>query len=145
METPIHTMAAHLLAGILCSLAAFHFYWAAGGQWGNQATIPHAGGKPLIHPGAGAAIAIAVLLLIGATGAVVQFDPWLKTQFLRAMALVFALRALGDFHYIGFFKQSNDSLFAYWDTRLFSPLCVLLAILAAAASFAGPTASKVSR
>jgi hypothetical protein len=31
---------------------------------------------------------------------------------------------------MGFFKQIHDTGFAYWDTRLFSPLCLLISVLA---------------
>jgi hypothetical protein len=46
------------------------------------------------------------------------------------LALVFALRALGDFRFVGFFKSMGDEPFRSWDTWLYSPLC--LAIAAAA-------------
>jgi hypothetical protein len=45
------------------------------------------------------------------------------------VAGIFLLRAIGDFHYIGFFKQVRDSRFARLDTLVYSPLCLLLASL----------------
>ena len=44
-----------------------------------------------------------------------------------ALAAIFALRAVGDFRLVGFFKRRSESAFARWDTRLYSPLCALLA------------------
>jgi Protein of unknown function (DUF3995) len=46
------------------------------------------------------------------------------------LALVFALRAIGDFRYVGFFKSLGDEPFRSWDTWLFSPLCLAIAIAA---------------
>ena len=46
------------------------------------------------------------------------------------LALVFALRAIGDFRYVGFFKSLGDDPFRAWDTWLFSPLCLVVALAA---------------
>ncbi len=45
------------------------------------------------------------------------------------LAAIFVLRAVGDFHYVGFFKRVRGSVFARRDTWVFSPLCVVLAVL----------------
>ena len=47
-----------------------------------------------------------------------------------AMAAVFAIRAIGEFRYCGFFKKITNSEFAYWDTRIYSPLCLAMSALA---------------
>ena len=39
-------------------------------------------------------------------------------------------RGIGDFRYVGFFKRVKGSLFATRDTYLYSPLCMVLAVLA---------------
>ena len=46
------------------------------------------------------------------------------------IAIIFILRAIGDFKYLGFFKKINHSDFAKSDTKLFSPLCLTIGILA---------------
>lgn len=48
-----------------------------------------------------------------------------------AVAGLFALRALGDFRYVGFFKKINHTHFAHMDSRYYSPLCVWLALSSA--------------
>jgi hypothetical protein len=53
------------------------------------------------------------------------------------LAIIFAARALGDFRFVGFTKSVRDSRFARLDTRVYSPLCVLLAALACALAFGG--------
>ena len=47
------------------------------------------------------------------------------------LGLVFVLRAVGNLRTFGFFKTVRGTLFSEWDTWLYSPLCVLLALLAA--------------
>jgi hypothetical protein len=46
------------------------------------------------------------------------------------ISLLFLLRTIGDFRYVGFFKSVSDTDFAFWDTILFSPLCLLIAVAA---------------
>ena len=40
------------------------------------------------------------------------------------------VRAVGDFRYVGFFKSLGDDPFCSWDTWLFSPLCLAIALAA---------------
>jgi hypothetical protein len=47
------------------------------------------------------------------------------------VAGTFLLRAIGDFHYVGFFKRQRESRFAKLDTLVYSPICLLLACLIA--------------
>ena len=124
---------------ILLLLAAVHVYWAAGGKAGKAAAVPTAEGRAVISPSAlGASIVSAGLCLIVAILALrigwlklpvmagdnilVQIAAWL-------IAAVFALRAIGDFRYIGFFKRISDTRFARLDTLAYSPLCAVLAVL----------------
>jgi hypothetical protein len=53
---------------------------------------------------------------------------WLFKVGLCGLAMIFALRAIGDFHWVGFFKSVRHTPFARNDTRFFSPLCVVIAI-----------------
>lgn len=45
-----------------------------------------------------------------------------------ALALIFAVRAIGDFRYVGFFKHIRGSRFARMDTMCYSPLCAALSL-----------------
>jgi hypothetical protein len=124
---------------ILVCLATIHLYWAAGGKAGKAAAIPTAGGRAVIKPSALSTAMVAVALcaaaallalrigwlaLPGFTGAdiFVRIAVWL-------LAAVFALRAIGDFRYVGFFKRVRNTGFARLDTRAYSPLCAGLAVL----------------
>jgi hypothetical protein len=124
---------------ILLLVAGVHFYWAAGGKAGKAAAVPAANGRPVIKPSAFSTMMVAVGLCAMAAvlalrtgwldlpelprdGSIVKIATWL-------IAAAFALRAIGDFRYVGFFKRIRDSRFARLDTIAYSPLCACLAFL----------------
>jgi hypothetical protein len=137
---------AQMIAGaaailILLMLAGVHLYWASGGKAGKGKAVPSANGRPVIKPTAfGTAMAAIGLCVMAAllalrigwpdlpalpgSGVVVHVGVWL-------IAAVFAVRAVGDFRYVGFFKKIRDSSFARLDTLAYSPLCACLALLIA--------------
>jgi hypothetical protein len=122
-------------ATILALLGVLHVYWAFGGRFGKEAVIPGRNGVPLFKPGVAATLAVAVLLWSGAAcllerlGLLGEFVPaGVGAGAAPVMAVVFLLRAIGDFRYVGFTKRAAPSRFAYWDTRLYSPLCLLLSV-----------------
>jgi hypothetical protein len=43
--------------------------------------------------------------------------------------ILFILRAVGEFKYVGFFKSIKKTDFGRLDTRLFSPLCLIIGLL----------------
>jgi hypothetical protein len=135
---------AQMIAGaaaivMLLMLAGMHLYWAAGGKAGKGAAVPSASGRPLMRPSVLGTAMVAVGLCVMAAllalrigwlnvpalpgnGVVIEVGVWL-------IAAVFALRAIGDFRYVGFFKRIRDSRFARLDTLAYSPLCACLALL----------------
>ncbi len=52
--------------------------------------------------------------------------------------IVFIIRAIGEFHYVGFFKQIKDTDFGQMDTLLFSPLCLVIGLMGFAILFMNP-------
>lgn len=48
---------------------------------------------------------------------------------LWVIPIIFILRAMGDFKYIGFFKQIKSTEFAHYDTIFYSPLCLTIALI----------------
>jgi hypothetical protein len=127
-------MTAFALAAVLAFLSALHIYWAFGGRWGWGAAIPQIDGRPAYTPSRFATLLVALGLAAAAalplvrTGALAFPVPsWLAQWSAVLLALVFFIRAVGDFRLIGFFKRVRGTHFAFWDTRLFSPLCLLLA------------------
>jgi hypothetical protein len=134
------------IAGVFAALSVLHVYWALGGTAGLAAAIPARpssgddganNGKPVpaFHP------TIPMTLLVAAALATVSalvslragvFAPatthWSLQWSLAAVALILALRAVGDRNLVGLFKQVKGTRFAMLDSWLYSPLCALLAL-----------------
>lgn len=124
---------------ILLALACVHVYWAAGGMAGKGAAIPTAQGRPVIKSSALGTVLVAAGLCAMAGWLALQIG-WLDLPALPGgrrlvkfgawlIAAVFALRAVGDFRYVGFFKTIRESRFARLDTLAYSPLCACLVLL----------------
>ena len=122
---------------ILATAAAFHFYWGFGGQIGASVSIPQReDGARLLEPGPLAAHAVGLIL----TGAAlfVLATPRLSTSFpllapwARAGVVVLGLiclaRGLSWHKYVGLFKSVRQTRFAWYDTWVYSPLCVILGL-----------------
>lgn len=136
-----------LVAVAFAALGLLHLLWAAGWRSGTVATIPSDGGKPLFQPSVFATLVVAALLFAAAavvTGRIGLWGSALPRWPLAAgtwvLAAVFGARVVGDFRWVGLFKRASASDFAYWDTRLFVPLCALLAIGCAVVSMAATAA-----
>lgn len=125
------------LAIALSILGLLHLYWAVGGRFGIAVAIPTAGGEHLLNPSpfwtvlVAAALFAAMLVVLGRLKVWGAFVPsWIFYLGTWVISVLFLLRAIGDFRYVGFFKRITDTNFAHWDTILFSPLCLVIAILA---------------
>ena len=126
------------LAGILGGLALLHAYWALGGRWGSTYTVPTVNGRRSFDPSPLATwvvcglLGLAVVIVIGKSAWIAP-GPFalLFDAGVWGLGLVFALRAVGNLRTFGFFKIVKGTPFADWDTWLYSPLCLLLALLAA--------------
>jgi hypothetical protein len=126
-----------LLAIIFAAIALLHIYWALGGSASGMAAIPTVGGKQAFTPSAfatamvAAAFIMAALVVLGQTGFLGEFIPhWLFRAGTFGISLIFLLRAVGEFRLVGFFKTLTGTPFAYWDTWLYSPLCLVIAVTA---------------
>ncbi len=133
------------LTVLFWALAALHVYWALGGGAGSAPVIPTQGGKPVFEPGAGSTLLVALLLLVA--GALClwragllapELPAWIPEAGTVSLAVLFGLRAIGEFRLVGFFKRVRDTPFAWWDTRIFSPLCLLISMGCAALSNLAP-------
>ena len=126
-----------LLAAIFAILSLFHIYWAAGGRFGSASVVPTVDGKNIFSPSifstmlVAAALLAAMMTILGHLG---LFGDAIPRRIFRwatfGIALLFLLRAIGEFKLLGFFKKVNDTNFAFWDTFLFSPLCLFIAAAA---------------
>jgi protein-S-isoprenylcysteine O-methyltransferase Ste14 len=121
---------------ILLVVSIIHIYWGLGGHWGLRESLPERNDIAAFQPGRVATLVVAVifggialfyLYKAGQFSLVDSFIPnWLSNYGLWLLAAVFLLRAIGDFHYVGFTKRIRNSRFAELDTKFYSPLCLLL-------------------
>jgi hypothetical protein len=126
-----------LAAVVLVGLGTLHCYWAAGGRWATDVTIPKRGGEPLFTPGPAGTLLVALLLyaaalvLLGRLGLWGRGLPrWLFVAGTWTLVVVFSGRVVGDFQWFGLFKRMTGTPFAWWDTWVYAPLCALLALAA---------------
>ena len=126
-----------LLFLVFLFLSGIHFYWGAGGVWGKDSSVPSKeSGEIVLKPKAIDCFIVALALLAFALFVLVKVDllvlnlpEWVRHNLLWMIASLFVLRALGDFKYVGFFKKIKNTRFAVLDTKYFSPLCLLIALL----------------
>ena len=72
-----------------------------------------------------------MFVILGQIHLLGDFIPrWIFRWATLGISVLFFLRAIGEFKLVGFFKQVRDTPFAFWDTWLFSPLCLLIAVIA---------------
>ncbi|WP_442957511.1 DUF3995 domain-containing protein [Polaribacter sp.] len=92
-------------------------------------------------PSSFATLLVALILLAFASFYLIQTNfftfnlPKWTNYLLWILPSMFLLRAIGDFKYVGFFKSIKTTIFAKWDSKLFSPLCLLISVLGFIISF----------
>jgi hypothetical protein len=117
---------------IFTLIAVIHVYWAFGGKWGGEHVIPKLEGKSTFEPGLVATLIVAVGLLGFAAvharvlGCCDIGSDYYVGVLILIIAGIFLLRAIGDFKYVGFFKKRKDSTFATYDSKYYSPLCLII-------------------
>jgi hypothetical protein len=135
---------------IIALAAAFHLHWALGGRLGYSVSLPQRpDGTPVMahrlpwwRPAAGA-VALGLVLLALLTLAHAGHLPLPVPQRLAQAALLatgaaFVGRALVPNRYVGFFKSLRATRWALFDTRLYSPLFLLLGLLLIALALQPP-------
>jgi len=127
-----------LLSLIFFILGAIHFNWVFGGKFGFTEALPiKESGERILNPRkidsaiVGIGLSAFALLYFLRSG-IVDYDlpEWLLKYAGWIIPSIFILRAIGDFKYIGLFKKVKTTEFGKRDTKLFSPLCLIIAILA---------------
>jgi len=125
-----------ILCVVFLALSAIHFRWLSGDSSGFEGVVPTRDGEPLFRPGRGSTLLVAVALAFAAVVSIWRgFCPrvglaWIPQLGIWVLAAVFALRAIGDFRYIGIFKRVRGTRFARNDSLFFSPLCLGISGLA---------------
>jgi hypothetical protein len=134
---------------IIAFAASFHLHWALGGRTGFSVSLPQRpDGTPVMahrlpwwRPAAGAValglVALALLLLGHAGHLPIPLPAGVARAALLASGAAFVARALVPNRYVGFFKSLRSTRWARFDTRLYSPLFLLLGLLLLASAWNG--------
>lgn len=114
-------------------LTFLHLYWIFGGKWGFANTIPtnRETNTPVFKPGKLGTLIVATGLLFFACVTLCNrfnIDISLLKYLNYAISIIFLLRTIGDFKYVGLFKKVKNTPFANYDDKYFVPLCAYLAI-----------------
>lgn len=126
---------------IFLMLSLLHVYWALGGNLAIKYAVPASFQEDYFNPKLKKGIAIATLVVafglmkmailnIGSywnLAALQSMSPIRIVYIQLAVGFIFLFRAIGDFGVAGFFKKETSGLFAKYDSKLFSPLCLFLA------------------
>jgi len=124
---------AYVNIAMLTTIGLVHYYWGFGGQLGFMASLPEEHGEKIFIPDKKQILTVATLLsllslvhlcYIGIL--IVPYCVLIGKYGVLALAGIFGLRAIGDFKYVGFSKRVKDGLFSKNDTRIFSPICLLI-------------------
>jgi hypothetical protein len=125
-----------ILSGIFLLLALIHFNWVIGGTFGFAASLPtNENGERVLNPkkidSAIVAIGLTTFAFFYAfKSGILQYNlpEWILKYGGWIIPILFLLRAIGDFKYVGVFKKIRKTTFGKIDTKLFTPLCLTIAV-----------------
>ena len=126
-----------ILVIVFYFLSLIHFNWALGGQWGFNESLPtNLEGKRILNPKKRESFIVATgLLFFGCFYflklELISFttDETIFKYLGWIIPAIFLLRAIGEFKYVGFFRKVRSTPFAKKDQQLFTPLCLVVAII----------------
>lgn len=126
-----------LLSIILIGLGLIHFNWVIGGKFGFAESLPtKKSGERVLNPkkihstivGIGLTT-FGIFYILKSRFIEHNLPEWIMKYGSWVIPILFLLRAIGDFKYIGFFKSVKSTDFGKLDYKLFSPLCLIIGIL----------------
>jgi hypothetical protein len=126
-----------LLSLILIVLGLIHFNWVIGGEFGFSQSLPtKETGERVLNPKkmdsavVGIGLCVFGIFYIFKSG-LIDYDlpQWIMKYGSWIIPVIFLLRAIGEFKYIGFFKCVRKTDFGKLDTKFFSPLCLIIGIV----------------
>lgn len=105
-------------------MSLIHVYWAFGGKWGTEGVLPSRDGQKVLNPRPIGTLAVAAVLGGFALGSLnaMEWSPYISLT----IGVLFSLRVIGDFNYVGLFKRVRNTVFARSDNRYFIPLCLYI-------------------
>ena len=120
-----------ILTSVLILLALIHIYWLFGELGLEQALPSNKMGERLLNPSKFATVVVALVLFgfawVSYRLDMVDHSLWVD----RAgwgLAILFFLRAIGDFNIVGLFKKIKQTEFAKYDTWVYIPLCLIISL-----------------
>ena len=122
---------------IISFIAGMHIYWALGGKWSLKVALPtNEKGEYVLSPEPVDSLIVGMVLiafvlfhLIRVEVIPIPMPDWMSETGSWIIGGIFILRAIGDFTYVGFFKQVKRTPFGRNDSNIYSPLCLLIGIL----------------
>lgn len=132
--------ATFIALAIIAFAAAFHIHWAFGGKRGFDVSLPQrpdgtpvmSDRLPLWRPaafGVGLALlGLGLIVIARARAWDIGLPPILIDYGLIGTGTVFVARALVPNRYVGLSKTLRTTRWARWDTRLYSPLFLILGV-----------------
>ena len=125
-----------LLSILLIGLGLIHFNWVVGGNFGFSESLPtKESGERVLNPKkidsaiVGIGLTAFGFLYLLKSGVIEFIIPgWIMAYGSWIIPIIFLLRAIGEFKYVGFFKKIKKTEFGKLDTKLFSPLCLIIGI-----------------
>jgi len=126
-----------LLCVVFMVLALIHFNWFLGGEFGFSESLPtKENGERILNPKktdnviVGVGLLVFSLIYLLKSGLIqVNLPNWIILYVGWIISAIFLIRAIGEFKYVGFFKKIRNTKFGRLDTKLFSPLCLGIAII----------------
>ncbi len=126
-----------ILSLILLTLSLIHFNWVIGGTYGFDISLPtKISGERILNPKKidSAIVALGLLsfsLFYFFNSQLISYSlpEWITTYASWIIPIIFIIRAIGDFKYVGFFKSVKSTKFGKVDTRFFSPLCLSIGLM----------------
>lgn len=126
-----------ILSTIFLLIALIHFNWGFGGRWGYDQSIPtNQNNEKIFNPKTlecfvvGFGLLFFVLIInIRINNIANPFPNWVVNTMMYIIAFIFILRSVGDFKYVGLFKKVKHSVFAKFDNKYYTPLCILISTL----------------
>jgi hypothetical protein len=117
-------------------LGTLHFYWAVGGKWATDDVVPtKPTGEKLFNTSALSCVIVgsglwlfAFVHVVNARLIFVNTTPPVIHYATLAMGIIFLVRFVGDFKWVGIFKKVNNTSFGKNDTLYYAPLCLFLSL-----------------
>ncbi len=126
-----------LFSLVFLIISAFHFYWALGGTYGSKVVLPQKlQGELAFKPNRIMTGFVAFVFLFISLFPLIQ-NKWLQIylpEFILkygywALLVLLVLRSIGDFKFVGLFKKIKNTAFSKYDSKFFTPLCIVLSII----------------